>query len=168
MGAWFDGVTGDGPFFLEATVVHVSGAVVVEAGLVLGLGLGRAAGVDTMMGLFQADGDVADTADLGLGLPAGALALVLTGGRDFFALVAQAPLRASVVGGLVLFPLTQFSEPTTGGATFRGGGLTATGRGRQSGLFVLSSGGTGHQCVLGYGSWNCAVGLQFLNQGAST
>ena len=40
-----------------------------------------------------------------------------------------------------------------GGATriAGGGGLVATGRGRQSGLFVLSSGGVEHQTVSGYG-----------------
>ena len=44
---------------------------------------------------------------------------------------------------------THVDDPTTGAGALGGGGLTLTGRGRQRGLLVLSSGGTGHQWVVG-------------------
>ena len=75
---------------------------------------------------------------------------------------SHALLRAwGVLGEGAALALTQFADPTTaddrnmfgrtgemyipGGAGRSGGALTLTGRGRQRGLLVLSSGGVVHQ-----------------------
>jgi hypothetical protein len=52
---------------------------------------------------------------------------------------------------------THVEDPTTGVGTLGGRDLTLTGRDRQRGLLVLSSGGTGHQCVVGYPGRVCGL-----------
>ena len=46
---------------------------------------------------------------------------------------------------LIMFALCENSKDIPGGAGRSGGPLSLTGSGRQIGLFVLSSGGVGHQ-----------------------
>jgi hypothetical protein len=71
---------------------------------------------------------------------------------------AHAPVSAlGILTGRPFFVSTHADDPTTGVGIVGGGGLTLTGRGRQRGLLVLSSGGTGHQCVVGYPGRVCGL-----------
>ena len=73
-----------------------------------------------------------------------ALAFTLT---SFF---AHAPVSALwVLTRGPFFVSTHVDDPTTGVGTVGRGDLTLTGRGRQGGLLVVSSGGGRHQYVVG-------------------
>ena len=68
----------------------------------------------------------------------------------FACFLAHAPVNAvGVLTGGPFFVSTHVDDPNTGAGALGGGGFTLTGRGRQRGLLVMSSGGTGHQCVVG-------------------